>query len=498
MFNHWAIELDFIHAAVIVLVQCSVLLHILITKHENPPQAAFWLILVALLPGAGLLCYIFFGITHLEHVHNVILKIRSQLNLQANDTTQSLAENQRALQGFLLKGEESLQKNSLMLDRLFPENPALKGNSLEMLQDGTAVYPRMLDDIKHAQKCIRLQSYILNSDEVGKAFIEALAERAAAGVDVKVLFDSLGSFKSYFSLYFRRELRKESRNFHIKAFSPVNLLAPWKFQLRNHRKLLVVDGKIAYVGGVNISAENERLKRVPPSRYIHDLHCRITGPAVAQLTMSFLTDYLYTARHDRKQSAAVPGDCTLPLKTGEAIVRVIPGGPGNVREGTRKLFFAAAALAQKELWILTPYFVPGRDYVETLCMAAARGVDVRIVVPAKNNHFYVDCAAQNFYRKLHDAGVTIYEKLGYFSHTKALLVDGEWGFMGSSNCDSRSFYLNFELDIVFEKSNFVTDMQRQFNEEFAGARKLTGYRLQHVPKLRKLINSIAALFTPVL
>lgn len=119
MFNHWAIELDFIHAAVIVLVQCSVLLHILITKHENPPQAAFWLILVALLPGAGLLCYIFFGITHLEHVHNVILKIRSQLNLQANDTTQSLAENQRALQGFLLKGEESLQKNSLMLDRLF-------------------------------------------------------------------------------------------------------------------------------------------------------------------------------------------------------------------------------------------------------------------------------------------------------------------------------------------------------------------------------------------
>ena len=214
--------------------------------------------------------------------------------------------------------------------------------------------------------------------------------------------------------------------------------------------------------------------------------------------MSFLTDYFYTARYDRKRPVVTPGDYALPERTGEAVVRVLPGGPGNVREGTRKLFFAAAALAEKELWIMTPYFVPGRDYVEALCMAAARGVDVRLVVPAKNNHFYMDCAAQNFYRQLHDAGVTIYEKLGYFSHTKALLVDSQWGFMGSSNCDSRSFYLNLELDIVFEKSAFVDDIKKQFIEEISGARKLTSHRLQHTSKLRKLANSIAALFTPIL
>ena len=184
--------------------------------------------------------------------------------------------------------------------------------------------------------------------------------------------------------------------------------------------------------------------------------------------------------------------------TGEAVVRVIPGGPGNTREATRKLFFAAAALAQKELWILTPYFVPGHDYVESLCMAAARGVDVRIVLPARNNHFYMDCAAKNFYERLHNAGVRIYEKLGAFSHTKALLVDSEWGFMGSSNCDSRSFYLNFELDFLFEKSNFVNDIHRQFHEEFSGARQLTGVRLRHVSKIRKLLNSAIALFTPIL
>ncbi|MBR2358538.1 MAG: cardiolipin synthase [Lentisphaeria bacterium] len=498
MTGNWAIELEFLPALLIVAIQMAAVVHILVSKHENPSQAAFWLLLVTLLPGIGLLGYIFFGITHIEHVHNAILALRESWQYGDDASTKNLLKLQRSLKDFQLSPEKAQLPRMVMLDRLFPDHPALEGNTLEILEDGQAVYPRMLEDIRQAGKSIRLQSYILNSDEVGRAFMDALAERAAAGVDVKVLFDSVGSFKSYFSQYFRRGLRSRRSNFRMKAFSPVNLFAPWRFQLRNHRKLLVVDGKTAYVGGVNISADNVRFNHVPPSRYIHDLHCRITGPAVAQLTMSFLTDYLYTARGSRRKNFLSDGDCTPAERTGDAVVRILPGGPGNVREATRKLFFAAAALAQKELWILTPYFVPGRDYVEALCMAAARGVDVRVVVPAKNNHFYVDCAAQNFYRKLHESGVTIYEKLGYFSHTKALLVDGEWGFMGSSNCDSRSFYLNFELDFTFENSEFTSDILRQFHKEFAGGRKLTAHRLNSVKSLRKLANSIAALFTPVM
>jgi len=496
MNTDWFFELDLMLAALILLIQCAAMLHILVTKHDNPSQASFWLLLVTLLPVLGVICYIFLGITRIEHVHNVILQLRGKLSSGNSGEYRRFTELLRSLSEFQISREHSQLPRMIMLDRLFPDHPALEGNSLEMLQDGVSVYPRMLADIRQAQKSVRLQSYILNSDEVGKAFMDALAERAAAGVDVKILFDSVGSFKSYFSQYFRRELRKTRKNFRIRAFSPINLFAPWKFQLRNHRKLLVVDGNVAYVGGVNISAENERLKNIPPSRYIHDLHCRITGPAVAQLTMSFFTDYLYTAR--RKKNVLSDGDCTAVQRTGSAVVRVIPGGPGNVREASRKLFFAAAALAQKELWIMTPYLVPGREYIDALCMAAARGVDVRVVVPAKNNHFWVDAAARNFYERLLDSGVTVYEKLGYFSHIKALLVDSEWGFMGSSNCDSRSFSLNFELDFIFENSSFTGDMAQQFRDEFAGARKLTAYRLQHTPRWRKLINSIAALFTPVM
>ena len=211
-----------------------------------------------------------------------------------------------------------------------------------------------------------------------------------------------------------------------------------------------------------------------------------------------MTDYIYTSSRNRRQIKFDSGDCVTPEAAGDAVVRVLPSGPGNLREGTRKLFFAAAALAERELWIITPYFVPGRDYVDALCMAAARGVDVKLVLPAANNHFFVDCAARNFYEQLLSSGVKIYEKLGYFSHSKALLVDSQWGFMGSSNCDSRSFYLNFELDFCFEKSDFVLDMIRQFQQEIVGSRKLTMFRLSKTPRWRRLLNSIAALFTPIL
>ena len=495
----WSLELtlNWVWSSLLIALHLAVMVHILISKHENPQQSTFWLLLVAFVPVLGVIFYLVFGITRLHHVSEVVLSLKDTLSGETSSTGRNFDRVRRELAEFRVPSETAGSPRMRTLDRLFPENPALTGNHMEMLRDGTAVYPRMLADIRKAKHCIRMQSFILNSDEVGRTFMAALEERAAAGVDVKVLFDSFGSFKSYFSRYFRRCLFARQKNFQIRAFSPVNLFAPWKFQLRNHRKLLIVDSQVAYVGGVNISEENERLKRVPPSRYIHDLHCRITGPAVAQFTFSFFHDWVYTQRR-RWRECTVPEDFPAPVKTVTAILRVLPSGPGNIFEGTRQLFFSAAALAEKELWILTPYLVPGGDYIDALCMAAARGVSVRVVVPAVNNHFLVDCAAHNYYRKLLDSGVVIYEKIGIFSHAKALLVDSEWGFMGSSNCDSRSFRLNFELDFCFEGSDFVPELCRQFVREFAGSRKLTHARLTRRKLWRKLLEYISALFTPIL
>lgn len=377
-----------------LLLHIGISLHILLTKREQPNEALFWLLLVALFPVGGIVCYLLFGIVRLEHAQKKVLELQTRMKKDPGKYFgPELAALQDALKKFAPPAEVADNPHNRTLDRLFPDYPALDGNSLEMLRDGVTAYPRMLEDIAGARHCIRMQSYILMSDEVGRAFMSALEERARAGVDVKVIFDSLGSLKSYFSHYFRRLLLRKQANFKIRSFSPFHLVTPWHFQLRNHRKLLLIDGRIAYSGGINISDGNEHLTRVPASRHIHDLHARIEGPAVAEFAKSFFIDWSYTTR--RKWIDGVgPWDFPLPERRGPAVVRVLSSGPGGNYEGTRRLFFAAAMAAKKSLWIMTPYFVPGAEYIDLLCLTAARGVDVRIIVPADNDHFFVSWAAE--------------------------------------------------------------------------------------------------------
>lgn len=267
--------------------------------------------------------------------------------------------------------------------------------------------------------------------------------------------------------------------------------------MRNHRKLLIVDGRIAYSGGINISVENTRPATLPPSRYIHDLHCRITGPVVALFTSSFFRDWSYTTGKNLSEVVS-PDDYPSPEPCGNDVVRVLAGGPGDTYQGTRQFFFAAVALARRSLTIITPYLVPGSAFIDALCLAAARGVEVKIIVPQHNNHFYVDMAARNFYPVLLRRGVRIFEKTGIFSHTKALLVDREWGIMGSSNCDSRSFRLNFELDFCFEGGDFVGAMEEQIEVELSQSVELSLRDVGKYPFYQRFISGCCALLSPIL
>lgn len=481
-----------------LLLHVAILIYICWTKSDEPSEATFWLLVVAMIPVGGIVLFFFFGITRIERADFRIRSIRSTIDdARGRLWGEELARVERALPGFAPPSEMSSQVRNQTLDRIFPHSLLLDGNHVELLRDGSSVYPRMLEDIRAAKHSIRLQSFIFMSDEVGIKILDALEQKAREGVDVKVLFDSFGSFKSYFSRFFRRCLFSRIEHFKVQAFSPLNLLAPWKFQLRNHRKLLVIDGHIAYSGGINISAENERARHISPNRYIHDLHCRITGPAVSQFALSFFRDWSYTTRRNLEESV-VPGDFVMPQRVGGTSLRVVGSGPGDYYQGTRHLFFAAAALAKNSLTIMTPYLVPGPSYIEALCMAAARGVEVKIIVPQHNNHFYVDMAARNFYPALLRSGVRIFEKTGVFSHTKALLVDNEWGFMGSSNCDSRSFRLNFELDFCFARGDFMESMREQVQTELGQSIELSLYQVEKHPFYDRLLSNCCALLTPIL
>ncbi len=480
-----------------LVAQLAACAHILLTKHEEPPSALLWLVLVTLLPVFGICCYLLFGINRIKTVSLNVQAIREKVEQSKEKYLGPSVDNYlECFKEFQPTGEVVGSQLNRTLDRLLPGCVALTGNHLELLKDGVMAYPRMLEDITGAKQSIRLQSFIIMNDPVGKEIFDALVAKAQQGVDVKVLYDSFGSCRAYFSHFFHWYARKRIAKLKIHAFSPLSIFAPWRIQLRNHRKLLVIDGKTAFVGGINIAQENARFKKVPRRKYIHDLHVRITGPAVAALHFSFLKDWVYATRRDIFDVTLLE-DFPPPENRGDAVVRVVDGGPG-VRPGSQNVFFAATALAQKSLSIITPYFVPEPAFVKSLGMAAARGVDVKIIVPKNNNHVLVSLATQSLYRTLLSQGVRVYEKRGVFSHVKAMLVDEQWCFMGSSNCDVRSFKLNYELDFCTEKSEFIEVMHRQFRSELAGSKEIM---LEHIADKKlslQLIENLCALLAPIL
>jgi cardiolipin synthase A/B len=483
---------------VYLLLQLGFAAHILLTRNEESASALMWLLVILLLPIAGMLIYCFFGVIRIKTVGMKVQRIQNFVDSSKNKYLgKQIKDYLENLKKFIPKPGSCNPEVKEILDNLLPLRLPLSGNNLELLRDGTSVYPRMLEDIKKAKYSIRMQSFIIMDDPVGKALFDALEKQAEKGIDVKVQYDSFGSIKASFSYFFHRYVKQNLSNLSIRPFSPINIFSPWKIQLRNHRKLLVIDGKIAYIGGVNISQENMKSAKLPRRKHIHDLHCRITGPAVAELQMSFLKDWVYSTR-SKLVTKELPFDFPPQKSEGESIVRVVDSGPGQNYQGSQNVFFTAAATAKKSLWILTPYFVPDYSYMKALAMTAARGVDVRIIVPKNNNHPFVAQASQSLYRSLISSGVKVFQKKGNFSHAKAMLVDEEWAFMGSSNCDVRSFRLNFELDFCVQKGKFIDDLKKQFDEELTACKEITLKAVNNKSLLVRLRENFCALFAPIL
>ena len=234
------------------------------------------------------------------------------------------------------------------------------------------------------------------------------------------------------------------------------------------------------------------------TKYIHDLHCHIKGPAVGELQFSFLKDWSF-ATNTNPEILLEQGDYFVtPEDMGESVIRTIPSGPGQAYEASKKLFMSAVSMAKKSLWIITPYFVPDKSFIEGLCLASARNVDIRIIIPQNNNHWYVRCASRSIYNTLIHSNIRVYEKKGMFSHAKAALIDGEWAIMGSSNCDMRSFRLNYELDFTVEGGDFVYILHQQFSKELEESQEITYSSRMNRTRIQELIENFCSLFTPVL
>jgi cardiolipin synthase len=362
-----------------------------------------------------------------------------------------------------------------------------EGNSIAILHNGDEAYPQMLAAIDAAATSVALSTYIFRADSAGREFIASLAQAAARGVAVRVLIDGYGGG------YVRSTAFRELRRAGVRVDRFLHSALPWRMpflNLRTHRKLLTVDGVVAFAGGLNIGAENVIRSR-PPSP-VHDTHFRFAGPVVAQFRNAFDEQWLFTT------GEVLPADAGVPplVPAGVSAARVVTSGPDQDLEKIELLVLAAINAACRTIRIMTPYFLPDDRVITALALAAMRGVEVDIVVPEHSNHPTVDWAMRAHVAPLLEAGCRLWFHVPPFNHSKLLAVDESWCFVGSANFDTRSFTLNFEVNAEVYCPDTALQVDRTILAGRSAPLQLAALRRRSLPF--RLRDSAARLWLPYL
>lgn len=361
------------------------------------------------------------------------------------------------------------------------------GNQVRLLINGEASFAAMLQAISGARELVLVQFFIIRDDSLGQRLQQLLLERAAAGVRVYLLFDGVGSHDLP-TAYIRR-LRAGGVQAHgFKAQQGLNN----RFQLnfRNHRKIVVVDGEVGFLGGLNVGIEY--LGQKPPLAPWRDTHVEVRGPALVDLQLTFSEDWYWATQQ-------LPELRLKPLqRSGNMHCQVIAGGPADRMETTQLFFLEAINRAQQRIWITSPYLVPDEAIGAALRLAVLRGVDVRVLLPARPDHRVVFAASSLYAYNAVAHGIAVYRYLPGFMHQKVLLIDHELAAIGSANLDNRSLRLNFEVMLLTVDRGFASSVEQMLTADFALSRQIGIAEGSQVGWLPRLWMRLTLLFAPIL
>lgn len=336
--------------------------------------------------------------------------------------------------------------------------PLVGGNAVRVLADAEQNYPAWLDAIAHAERYIHFDSYALYGDRIGTRFADALVERAAAGVRVRVLYDWLGAFNKTPRAYWRR---LQAAGIEVRPFNPPSLARPLAWLARDHRKMLAVDGRVAFVSGLCVGDDWVGRGATPPWR---DTGVEIAGPAVADVHAAFAE--IWAAAGARLPEDERP-DGAASISRGQVAVRVIGSSPAEAN--MLRLDVLISSLARERLWIADAYFVGMPHYVQALTAAAADGVDVRLLVPGASDLPFVRSFSRAGYRGLLESGIRVFEWNGSMMHAKTAVADGQWARIGSTNLNLQSWMGNWELDVAVEDAGVGAVMEAMFERDLGNA-----------------------------
>ncbi len=483
--------------------------HALLHKRDSR-AATLWIGIVWLLPLFGSILYLILGVNRIRR-RAVSLGVRQTVSRTIPD---DLGEPQH-------DGAEHLKMLARVVGRVV-ERPLTPGNKISPLVNGDEAFPAMLAAIDSAKKSISLASYIFDNDPSGMQFIAALRRAIEErGVEVRVLVDAAGTRYSFPPITWKLRHAK----IPFARFLPSSLLQPWRvatINLRNHRKILVVDGQVAFTGGMNIRHGNilgrssrgdealteksqiaNRKSEIDLSlltsaatkkNAVQDLHFRVEGPVVTRLQEAFVNDWAFTT------GEILDGQKWFPelKESGNVIARVITDGPDADFDKLRWTLLAALAEAQTSVQIVTPYFLPDIALVAALNLTALRGVRVDIILPAKNNLPPVHWASRALWWQVLERGCHVWLTPPPFDHSKLMIVDGHWVFLGSANWDARSLRLNFELNVECYGREFADEMEKVIAKKMLGAHEVTLAEVDARTIPGKLRDALARLFSPFL
>ncbi|MFD1927901.1 cardiolipin synthase [Sporosarcina siberiensis] len=473
--------------SIITIVNVLLLAGVLFLERRDVGNTWAWIMVLVFLPIVGFFIYLFLG-RNLKQKNFYQLTEEEQNSIASEVEQQLVAMNDSEIQSSVL-----LKKNAELIRMNLKSASALISydNDIVIFSDGKEKFDALVEDIKSAKKEINIQYYIIQPDALGRRIRDALTERAKAGVKVRLLYDEVGSKKT--SPKFYDELRAAGGEVEV-FFPSLFRLVNFRVNNRNHRKLVIIDGEVGYIGGFNVGDEYLGLDK--KFGYWRDTHLRITGKAVNHIQIKFILDW-HQAGNNK------PGEWGeysfhIEKNTGTSPVQIVSSGPNSETEHLKNMYIKLILSAKKSVYIQTPYFIPDRSFMDACKIALLSGVDVRIMIPSKPDHPFVYWATWAHVGDLLDYGAEILLYENGFLHAKTIVVDEEVASVGTMNIDSRSFHLNFEVNAIIYDEKVAKQLQELFLKDIELSSELTPERYEERSLLIKFKEGISRLLSPIL
>ena len=483
---------NIIRILIIVIVLVNEVAALVTVFREKRDIAATWawLLVLTLIPVLGFIAYAFLG---RKPTRQRMERIQTATQLELSEAS----EDQKKQFANMMKPKKATKVTYWRTVRLFQNlDDAFfsRHNHVDIFADGYQLFDRMFQDIEAAKKSINIEFYTIYNDHIGNQLRTLLEQKAAEGVEVRVLYDSWGSRGVKPSFY--NQLRANGGEAAQFLMTRSNLF-DFRINYRDHRKIVTIDGKIGYVGGFNVG--DQYLGRVAKFGYWRDTHLRLIGGSVYSLQQRFIRDWNATMQGTDKQILHYRRFFP-PIKVTNATtpMQIVSSGPDTQLETIKLGYLRLINAAQDHIWIQTPYLIPDDSMIDALKVAAHSGIDVRIMIPCKPDHPFVYRATQYYARMLANEGVTIYYYENGFMHAKTVMIDGKMASVGSANLDYRSFKLNFEINSFIYDQHIRDSLEQIFMNDIRHSRVVTPAMFSHQSRWLRFKQTASRLLSPIL